>query len=131
MAEDVGDGQRRKVQRALSTDPLDTHPREQYDNGGRCGEAVLEIRTADLMEYRPLAFLPYRSVIDVIVVEGVKRLFVPRTILVFLRDCWRAWVYTGTVVTKNVMRRNAQRFMGWLQTSAGAHDGPLPPSRDF
>src|SRR5205823_10220614 len=65
----------------LVTDALDTHPREQYDNGGRCGEAVLEIRIADLMEYRPFAFLPYRSVIDVIGIEGVKRLFIPRTIL--------------------------------------------------
>src|SRR5205807_6136391 len=78
VAENVGDGQRRKVQSTRAAHALDTHQREQYDNGRRCGEAVLEIRIADLMEYRPLAFFPYRTVIDVIGVEGVKRLFVPR-----------------------------------------------------
>src|SRR5262245_17844647 len=80
MTEDVGDGERCNIQSALVTDALNTQQREQDNNTDGCNEAVLEIRIADLIEYRSLALFPYRTVIDVVRVEMVQRLVVPRPV---------------------------------------------------
>src|SRR5262245_57519083 len=80
VTEDIGDGKRRNVQSALVTHMLDTQQPEQDKNTNRCNEAVLEIRIAGLIEYRSLALLPYRAVIDVVRVEMVQRLLVPRIV---------------------------------------------------
>src|SRR5262245_12090168 len=80
VTQDIGDGERSNVQSALVTHMLDTQQPEQDKNTDRCNEAVLEIRIAGLIEYRPFALLPYRAVIDVARVEMVQRLFVPRIV---------------------------------------------------